>query len=190
MNDYLNFAEVAGELGCTLNKVRTLVVENKTLRATRIAKNGLVLDSCGPEGHFPYDLDFCCHLDDNGEITSDIYGSDSTGRTVLLKTLDVGALRVERADLENFRMEHPARPALGCALEVPESKEQRQDRRLNACEDAGLVMPKSSAGRLPDGVAHIAKSEGIERQSFSTDVKAALKRRESDKREGVTVHRA
>ena len=188
MNDYLTFAEVAGELGCTLKEVRTLVVENKTLRATRITKNGLVLSSCGPEGHFPYDLDFCCHLDDNGEITSDVYGSDSTGRTVLLKTLDVGALRIERADLENFRIEHAARPAFGCTLEVPESKEQRQDRRLEACNNAGLCF-KGYKGRLPDGVGAVADREGITRQTFSTDLKAALKRQENAKREGVTIHR-
>lgn len=143
MNDYLTFAKVAEELGCTLKEVRSLVVENKTLRATRITKNGLVLSSCGPEGHFPYDLDLCCHLDDNGEITSDVYGSDLTGQTVLLKTLDVGALRIERADLENFRTEHPSRLVPNCALEVPESKEQRQDTYGSA--QIGSVMPPTTA---------------------------------------------
>jgi len=73
---------------------------------------------------------------------------------------------------------------------APETREQRQDRRLKICEDAGLVMPKSSAGRLPDGVGAAAKREGVTRQAFTDEVKAALKRREDAKREGVTVHRA
>ena len=71
-----------------------------------------------------------------------------------------------------------------------ETKEQRQDRRLQACETGRLVMPKNSAGRLPDGVGKVADAEGISRQTFSTDVKAALKRRESATREGETGHHA
>jgi len=78
----------------------------------------------------------------------------------------------------------------GQGAPVVETKQQRQDRRLTACEDAGLVMPKSSAGRLPDGVGDVADSEGKTRQAFSTDVKAALKRREAATHEGGTVHRA
>ncbi len=77
------------------------------------------------------------------------------------------------------------------SVQATETKEQRQDRRLKACIDAGLPMNERAASlRLPDGVANIAESEGVTRQSFSTDVKAALKRRENAKREGVTVHRA
>jgi hypothetical protein len=72
---------------------------------------------------------------------------------------------------------------------VPESKEQRQDRRLKACEAAGLVMPKSYLRRLPDGVGDVADSEGVTRQAFSSDVKAALKHRESAIKEGTQVHR-
>lgn len=72
-----------------------------------------------------------------------------------------------------------------------ETKEQRQDRRLKACIDAGLPMDARAAlSRLPDGVGDEADREGVTRQAFSTDVKAALKRRESAKREGVAVHRA
>lgn len=70
-----------------------------------------------------------------------------------------------------------------------EKKELRQDSRLRACEAAGLSF-KDYKGRLPDGVAKVANSAGVTRQAFSADVKAALKRRESAKREGVTVHRA
>ena len=76
----------------------------------------------------------------------------------------------------------PATPAP--VEKAKESKEQREDRRLNACEAYGLVMPKKSEGRLPDGIAKVAKLEGIERQPFSKDVKAAIERRNSLKREG------
>ena len=75
-------------------------------------------------------------------------------------------------------------------VETPESKEQRQDRRLKACEDAGLVMPALSVGRLPDGIGRIAGLEGVKRQSFTSDVKAALKRREAITKLGRVVHRA
>lgn len=70
------------------------------------------------------------------------------------------------------------------------TKESRQDSRLKACESYGLVMPTSSLGRLPDGVGDVADREGVTRQAFSTDVKAALKRRESAIREGRIVHRS
>jgi len=76
----------------------------------------------------------------------------------------------------------PATPAP--VEKAKESKEQREDRRLNACEAYGLVMPKKSEGRLPDGIAKVAKLEGIKRQPFSKDVKAAIERRNSLKREG------
>lgn len=75
------------------------------------------------------------------------------------------------------------------AVGVSETKKKRQDRRLKLCEDAELVMPKSHLSRLPDGVGSIASREGVTRQAFSTDVRAALKRRESAIREGETVSR-
>ena len=75
-------------------------------------------------------------------------------------------------------------------VQATETQEKRQDRRLKACIDAGLPMNEKAASlRLPDGVANIAKSESVTRQAFSTDVKAALNRRDNAKREGVTVHR-
>ena len=78
---------------------------------------------------------------------------------------------------------------------VPEStsetKEQREDRRLQACIDAGLPMnAKATLSRLPDGVGVVAGREGVTRQALSTDVKAALKRRESAQRDGGTIHRS
>jgi hypothetical protein len=76
-------------------------------------------------------------------------------------------------------------------VQVAETKEQRQDRRLQACIDAGLPMNMASyLSRLPDGVGDVADKEGITRQAFSTDIRAALKRRESARREGATAHRA
>lgn len=82
-------------------------------------------------------------------------------------------------------------PAQDTATPAPdETKEQRQDRRLLECEAAGLVMPKSHAGRLPDGIAGIAERIGITRQALSSDVRKALERREIAKKEGVRVHRA
>ena len=84
----------------------------------------------------------------------------------------------------------PATKAGATAPEAVKTNEKRQDRRLKQCEDAGLTMPKSCFARLPNGVGQAAKREGVTRQSFTTDVKAALKRRESAKREGVTVHKS
>lgn len=83
-----------------------------------------------------------------------------------------------------------ARSVAAVTVEQPtETKEQRQDRRLKACVNAGLLT-SGNAARLPDGVGEIAASEGVTRQAFSTDIKAALKRRASAVREGATVHRA
>lgn len=89
-----------------------------------------------------------------------------------------------------------AAPATDTATPAPvsdstETTEQRQDRRLRACIDAGLPMnDKTALSRLPYGVGDIAEREGVSRQAFSTDVKAALTRRASSQREGVTIHRA
>ena len=76
-------------------------------------------------------------------------------------------------------------------VQATETMVQRQDRRLQACIDAGLPMnTKAALSRLPDGVGDVADHEGLTRQAFSADVKAALKRRENAVREGATVHRA
>lgn len=64
----------------------------------------------------------------------------------------------------------------------------RQDLRLKACEDAGLTMPVSEFSRLPVGVAKVAQSLGITRQALSTDLKAALRRREAARKAGNLVH--
>ncbi|MHB1199174.1 MAG: hypothetical protein ACYCZ6_06365 [Polaromonas sp.] len=102
MVEYLSFEEVAAVLNCSNRKVRQVVLEDKTLKATRITFNGMVLDAASPAGHFIYDLDFCCHLSEDGAITSDIYENDASGKTVLTRTLDVGCLRVERSDLDAY----------------------------------------------------------------------------------------
>ena len=69
-----------------------------------------------------------------------------------------------------------------------ESKEERQDRRLKQCVDAGLTMDKKALSRLPDGVSLVAEAEGVTRQTFSEDIKAALKRKIELNRAGGTVH--
>ena len=79
--------------------------------------------------------------------------------------------------------------ALQAALSEPEAepdetKEEREDRRLQECEDAGLQMPDSHVGRLPDGIGKIAAASGFSRQTYSDDVKAALNRREQRRRAG------
>ena len=58
-----------------------------------------------------------------------------------------------------------------------ESKEDRQDRRLQLCLDAGLEMPNSAVGRMPYGIGKVAEQEGVTRQTFTDDVKAALARK-------------
>lgn len=82
-----------------------------------------------------------------------------------------------------------ATPAIGPRADArTESKVQRQDRRFDACIAAGLQMPDSACGRLPDGVGRVAAAEGVTRQAFSDDVKAAMQRRDAKRREGVTSH--
>ena len=109
---------------------------------------------------------------------------------------DLYAMTVEVKAIESWwkSEQADAQPQAGNdapVVEVPESQQQRQDRRLKACIDAGLPMnAKAALSRLPDGVGNIADSEGVTRQAFSTDVKAALNRREAAKREGSIMHRA
>ena len=105
MLTYLSFGEIASRLGCETKKVRQLVLEDKSLRATRITPNGLVLTGCGLNGHFPYDLDFNSHLSSDGEITCDTYRLNAKGETEKTQTLFVGYLRVESAELQRFLSE-------------------------------------------------------------------------------------
>jgi len=70
-----------------------------------------------------------------------------------------------------------------------ESKEQREDRRLKACIDAGLTLPPSHHGRLPNGVGALAQTEGISRQAFSADVKAALERQRTPSTSNSIIHK-
>jgi len=91
------------------------------------------------------------------------------------------------AEIGRYEASTKSKAETESAGDTPETKEQRQDRRLKACEDAGLVMPASSIGRLPDGVGRIAELEGVKRQSFTLDVKAALKRREAITKPGRVV---
>ena len=113
-----------------------------------------------------------------------------------LTTDDLCAFMVEVKVIEAHQAaKQQTTPAQTAAMPAPvvqatETKEQRQDRRLQTCEKYGLVMPKSYLSRLPDGVGKVADLEKVTRQAFSTDVRAALERRESAKREGLTVRRA
>jgi hypothetical protein len=70
-----------------------------------------------------------------------------------------------------------------------ESKIARQDRRLQQCIDASLDMGIPASGRLPDGIAAVAAAEGISRQSFSEDVKAAIARRDMSNKPSIKIHR-
>lgn len=63
-----------------------------------------------------------------------------------------------------------------------ESAEAREDRRLKMCVDAGLPMDRAAIHRLPDGVGDIAKLEGVSRQTFSDDVRRALRRKHPETR--------
>lgn len=76
-------------------------------------------------------------------------------------------------------------PTTNSASHVPDQKEQRQDNRLQACIDDGLPMnTKTALLRLPDGVGAVTDKLGLTRQAFSTDVKAALQRRETARSAG------
>lgn len=81
------------------------------------------------------------------------------------------------------------KPNLAGASPSSESKEQREDRRLQACIDYGLPMfEPASKFRLPNGVGKVAAAEGVTRQTFSADIKSALNRWNEAKREGSLVH--
>ena len=58
-----------------------------------------------------------------------------------------------------------------------ETAEQRQDRRLQMCIDAGMEMPVSLPAKMPRGIGKIANAEGISRAAFTADVKAAIARK-------------
>lgn len=65
-----------------------------------------------------------------------------------------------------------------------ETKEQREDRRLQMCQDAGLKMDKKARLRMPDGIGKVAETEGVTRQTFTEDVKNGLERKLKCEREG------
>ena len=120
---------------------------------------------------------------------------DRTG-AVKLATLPGERMEITKAEFQALKAQYGVMPEQSPATPAPvvqatETKEQRQDRRLKACIDAGLPMnDKRALSRLPDGVGDVADRESVTRQAFSTDVKAALERRASANREGVKVHRA
>lgn len=109
---------------------------------------------------------------------------------------DLNAMRIPPANgmttsSQWLKVDAPKSDAEPVLVTATETKEQRQDRRLQACVAAGLPMYEKAAGtRLPDGVGAVADREKISRQAFSTDVKAALKRRAQAQKEGLLVKRA
>lgn len=102
MTEYLSFEEVAIELKCTKNKVLQLVLEDRTILATRLTMNGTLIETSGPAALHPYDLDFCDHIDNNGLITTDIYKHKPNGEAILTTTLSAGHLRIERSILAAY----------------------------------------------------------------------------------------
>jgi hypothetical protein len=118
--EYLTFEEVALALNCSTTKVRQFVLEDKTLKATRITPNGDVLDLPMWDGNSAYGLTVCDHLSDAGVITSDISRMDAFGKIVMTKTLTSGCLRVERADLEAYMRERDSfKVQQGASLNAP-----------------------------------------------------------------------
>jgi hypothetical protein len=99
MVEHLSFEEVALELNCSISKVRQLVIQDRQLKATRFTTNGIELETTANDSHFPYNLDFCSHLSDEGKITSDVY---EMGKTGITKVLDSGHLYIKRADLHTY----------------------------------------------------------------------------------------
>jgi len=76
----------------------------------------------------------------------------------------------------------------GAATEPPETAVQRQDRRLQQCVAAGLTMDKTALRRLPNGVGDVAEKEGVTRQTFSADIRAAIARKLEKERTGEKLH--
>ena len=90
------------------------------------------------------------------------------------------------------RLDHTDQPSLnaptGAANGSTETATQRQDRRLQQCVAAGLEMDKTALRRLPNGVGDVAEKEGVSRQTFSADIRAALARKLEKERTGEKLH--
>lgn len=122
------------------------------------------------------------------EITRTVSVTEILSSRAALKELHAERARLMAAmDKGEFPATAPSTAAQvkDSASNAPDQKEQRQDSRLQACIDAGLPMnTKTALLRLPDGVGAVADKLGLTRQAFSADVKAALQRRETAKRDG------
>lgn len=90
-------------------------------------------------------------------------------RLELAEKEELARLRV-REQWEAGRAAAKAQPA------PKPSKEDRQDRRLQVCIDSGLPMNERALRRMPDGIGAVAEGEGVTRQTFTEDVRAALHR--------------
>jgi hypothetical protein len=94
--------------------------------------------------------------------------------------LDALAIRLDVAHMQfgfGHRVESTDQHQQPAPSEPVETREERQDRRFQACVDAGLQMNERALLRLPNGVGRIATQEGVSRQAFTEDVKVALRRK-------------
>jgi hypothetical protein len=129
------------------------------------------------------------HLNQWGATNGDTFKLEDTGVEIVELTNGIGIL--EKHEPEVVTVDTACiGSALTTATNTPlasETKEQRQDRRLQECVNAGLSFD-GYKGRLPNGVGTVAASSipKVSRQAFSVDIKAALLRRENARREGVT----
>lgn len=195
-------SEIAGVSGLNLDDLELVPFESNALQHPEVDRHPFRYGLPGGEPILPlpftarefFDWAKKCLQDEllgNNEVRFQYMYFADDDRLAELETTNPESAELARICLSGVRPEQQA-ATLGPAslVQAKETKEQRQDRRLRACIDAGLPMNEKAAGlRLPDGVGKVAETEGVKRQTFSTDVKAALTRRDSAKREGVTVHR-
>jgi hypothetical protein len=141
--------------------------EHATALARHFTKSERVIDD-SPETHYWFNLVADCE-DKKREIEKWVLKPDALASEAKIKEGQLLMLRNQLEGIEaQLREPYQGLPA--------ETKEARQDRRLQECEAAGLDFSRRSS-RLPDGVGRLAKAEGVSRQAYSADVKAALERR-------------
>jgi hypothetical protein len=66
---------------------------------------------------------------------------------------------------------------------MPETTEERQQRRYRMCVEGGLQMPDNDYARLPRGVGRLAEKEGVTRPAFTADVKTHIARLAKQRKE-------
>lgn len=125
-------------------------------------------------------------LYNSDRILEEIIGDDMPDKIspaefiIWLKARPVPELKALRWLYEVQEIKSEAITAIGTTeiKEQPkETTEERQDRRLKMCEADGLKMGEEALRRMPYGIGKVADVECVRRQTFTQDVKAALKRR-------------